>query len=97
VRILTKKRLKDFWLKHNDCEQSLKSWYAECKQAKWKTTNDIKRDYPNASFLKDNRVVSNIKGNSYRLTVKIHYKYQIVWIRFVGTHSEYNKINATTI
>ncbi len=97
VRIITKKRLKDFWLKHGDCEQALKSWYAECKRVQWKTTNDIKREYPSASFLMDNRVVFNIKGNNYRLIVKINYKYQIVWIRFIGTHSEYDKINATTI
>ena len=97
MRIITKKRLKDFWLKHSDCEQAMKSWYAECKRAQWKTTNDIKREYPSASFLQDNRVVFNIKGNNYRLIVKINYKYQIVWIRFVGTHSEYDKITATTI
>ncbi len=97
MRILTKKRLKDFWLKHSDCEQALKSWYAECKRSQWKTPNDIKREYPSASFLIDNRVVFNIKGNNYRLIVKINYKYQIAWIRFVGTHSEYDKINSTTI
>jgi mRNA interferase HigB len=59
--------------------------------------NDIKREYPGASFLEGNRVVFNIKGNNYRLIVKINYAYQMVWVRFVGTHAEYDKVNATKI
>jgi len=97
VRVLSKKRLRDFWIKHNDCEQQLKSWYEEALDAHWKTTNDIKHEYPSASFIEDNRVVFNIKGNKYRLIVKINYKYSIVWIRFIGTHAEYDRINAKTI
>ena len=97
MRVLSKKTLREFWIKHNDCEQSLKSWYEEAYDAHWHNTNDIKREYPSASFIEDNRVVFNIKGNRYRLIVKINYKYGIVWIRFVGTHSEYDKIDARTI
>jgi len=97
VRVLSKKALREFWLKHSDCEQQLKSWYEEASEAHWKTTNDIKREYPSASFLENNRVVFNIKGNKYRLIVRINYKYGIVWIRFVGTHATYDKIDATTI
>jgi mRNA interferase HigB len=63
----------------------------------WKTPQQIKIDYPSASFLADNRVVFNIKGNSYGLIVKINYDFGIVWIRFIGTHAEYDKINAITI
>jgi mRNA interferase HigB len=63
----------------------------------WKHPNDIKSEYPSASILADNRVVFNIKGNSYRLIVKINYSHQMVWIRFVGTHTEYDKIDATKI
>ncbi len=59
--------------------------------------NDIKMDYPSASILQDNRVVINIKGNTYRLVIKINYKFGIVWIRFVGAHGEYDKISAETI
>ena len=97
MRVIAKKTLRDFWGKHPDCEQQLKAWYQEAEDAKWKVPNDIKRDYPSASFLADNRVVFNIKGNHYRLIVKLNYSYGMVWIRFVGTHAEYDKIDATKI
>jgi mRNA interferase HigB len=97
VRVISKRILRDFWEKHADTEQQLKSWYNEAEQADWKSPIDIKKDYPSASILVDNRMVFNIKGNNYRLIVKINYKYGIVWIRFVGTHSEYDKVDATKI
>jgi len=97
VRIIAKKTLKEFWKKHSNCEQQLKSWYDETLDANWASTKDIKENYPSASFLNDNCVIFNIKGNSYRLIVKINYKYKIVCIRFVGTHAQYDKIDATSI
>ncbi len=89
--------MRDFWQSHADCEQQLKSWFREAIKAEWKNPNDIKEEYPSASILNNNRVVFNIKGNNYRLIVKISYEYEMVWIRFVGTHNEYDKINANTI
>jgi len=65
--------------------------------SEWHTPGDIKKDYPSASILKGNRVVFNIKGNDYRLIEKINYDYQMVWIRFIGNHSEYDKVNADRI
>jgi len=97
LRIIAKKILRDFWLKHPDCEQQLKSWYNEAEIATWKTPNEIKSDYPSASILENNRIVFNIKGNNYRLIIKLNYHYQMVWIRFIGTHAQYDKIDATTI
>ena len=97
MRVIAKRTLRDFWDKHKNCEQQLKSWYQEAEKANWNNPNDIKIDYPSASILANNRVVFNIKGNNYRLIVKINYDYQMVWIRFVGTHSEYDKINANEI
>jgi mRNA interferase HigB len=97
LRIIAKKILRDFWEVHPDSEQQLKAWYQETSKAEWKNHNQIKLEYPSASFLLDNRVVFNIKGNHYRLIVKINYYYQMIWIRFVGTHAEYDKINAKTI
>ncbi len=84
-------------MKHPDYEQQLKSWYQEAAQAKWKLPAVIKKQYPSASILDENRVVFNIKGNHYRIVVKINYEYQIIWIRFVGTHSQYDKIKADKI
>jgi mRNA interferase HigB len=97
LRVIAKKILRDFWENHSDCEQPLKSWFREAQKAEWKNPNDIKTVYPSSSILTENRVVFNIKGNNYRLIVKINYEYKMVWIRFIGTHGEYDKVNATTI
>ena len=97
MRVIAKKILRDFWAKYPDCGQQLKSWYKETSEAIWKGPNDIKIEYPSASILEDNRIVFNIKGNNYRLIVRINYYYQMVWIRFIGTHSQYDRIDATKI
>jgi mRNA interferase HigB len=97
LRVIAKKILREFCEKHSDCEQQLKSWYQETSKAEWQNSNEIKLYYPTASIIGDNRIVFNIKGNSYRLIIKINFDYQMVWIRFIGTHSEYDKINAKTI
>ncbi|MGY4539377.1 mRNA interferase HigB [Mucilaginibacter sp. UYNi724] len=97
MRVIAKKILRDFWAKHADCEQQLKAWFQEACNSEWSSPNDIKKEYPSASILADNRVVFNVKGNNYRLIVKINYGYQMAWIRFIGTHAEYDKIDATTI
>lgn len=97
MRVIAKKILRNFWAKHSDCEQHLKSWYKEAEDAFWKCPNQIKSEYPFASILEDNRIVFNIKGNKYRLIVRINYNYQMVWIRFIGTHAQYDKIDATKI
>ncbi len=97
MRVIAKKILRDFWAKHPDSEQQLKSWYKEAEDSTWKTPNQIKREYPFSSILEDNRIVFNIKGNKYRLIVRVNYNYQMVWIRFIGTHAQYDKIDATKI
>jgi len=89
--------LRDFWGKHNDSEQQLKVWFHVVKNSNWKSPNDIKVLYPSASILSDNRFVFNIKGNRYRLIVKINFEYQIIYIRYIGTHEEYDNIDASKI
>ncbi|MEO6902186.1 MAG: type II toxin-antitoxin system HigB family toxin [Bacteroidia bacterium] len=88
---------REFWVKHSDSEQQLTSWFREASENVWKSPRDIKNGYPSASFLEGNRIVFNIKGNKYRLIVKVNYDYKMVWIRFVGTHAQYDKIDATKI
>jgi len=97
MRIISRKALKDFWELHADSREPLQAWYADAKVADWKSPADIKNVYRSASILSNNRVVFNIKGNNYRLVVAINYTSGIVFIRFVGTHQEYDKIDATTI
>lgn len=97
MRVIAKKTLREFWTKHPDCEQQLKAWYQEAEKANWNSFNQLMKEYPSASILKDNRVVFNIKGNTYRLIVKFNLQYKICWIRFIGTHAEYDKIDANNI
>lgn len=96
-RIFSKSTLKEYWEKHVDSEQYLKTWFDTVMNADWRSPNHVKQTYANASILKDSRIVFNIKGNSYRLVAKFNFEKQWVFIRFIGTHDEYNKIDANTI
>lgn len=96
-RIFAKSTLRQFWDKHNDAEQYLKTWYDTAMSSIWKDPSDVKNTYANASILKSGRIVFNIKGNSYRLVCKINYEKQWLFIRFIGTHTEYDKIDANNI
>lgn len=96
-RIIAKKMLREFWEKHEEAEQYLKTWYDTAKHSKWKNPNDVKNTYANVSILKNSRAVFNIKGNEYRLVAKFNFEKSWVFIRFVGTHTEYDKIDANTI
>ncbi|MFA6959676.1 MAG: type II toxin-antitoxin system HigB family toxin [Opitutaceae bacterium] len=97
MRIISRKTLKDFWEKHANAEPALKAWFHETKHADWKSFADIKARHRSADSLPGNRVVFNIKGNTYRLIVRIHFNTRIVFIRFIGTHADYDKIDATKI
>lgn len=97
MRIIAIKTLKDFWASHPESEEALKAWYAVAKEADCKSANDIKSFYRNASILWAGRVVFNIAGNKFRLIVSINYPYRVIYIRFVGTHKQYDKIDAQTI
>ena len=97
MRVIAKKILHNFWKKNTDSEQQLKTWYKEASKADWKSPNDIKDEYAKASILKSGRVVFNIRGNKYRLIVDINYDRQWVFIRFIGTHKEYDKVDADKI
>lgn len=97
MRIIALKTLKDYWSKEPKSEEALKAWYKEAEAASWDGPADIKEQYRSASILKDSRVVFNICGNKFRLIVKINFKFKMVYIRFVGTHREYDNIDAEEI
>ena len=97
MRIITKGTLRDFWEKHLTYALPLQVWYKEIKEADWKTPNDIKAQHGNASILGNSRIVFNIKGNDFRLIATINNATGIVYIRFIGTHKEYDRIDAATI
>ena len=93
MKVLGQGILDDFCKNHTDIVSQLSAWIAEAKEAEWATPNDIKVRYVSASFLSDNRVVFNIKGNKYRLDTKVYYERQIIIVKRIGTHTEYNKWN----
>ena len=97
VRVISKKALKQFYEQHPDAKDPLSAWYYEAKHANWTSPAEVKEQFRNASIIGNNRVAFNIKGNDYRLIVKFHYNTQIIYIRFVGTHREYDGINAEEI
>jgi mRNA interferase HigB len=97
VRIIARSKLRSFWEKHSDSEQPLKAWFAEAKRASWKSPNEDKLHYSSASILQKQRVVFNISGNKYRLILMVTYGIQMAYIRFIGTHEEYDGINAEEI
>lgn len=97
MRVIAVSTLRAFWERHPDAEQPLKGWYEEATSAAWTQPADIKAQYRSASVLKNRRVVFNIKGNDYWLIVAIAYKLQIVYVKFVGTHKEYDTVDAKTV
>ena len=97
MRIISKKKLKEFFELFPDSKSALLAWHAEAKRSAWQNPAEIKKQYGNASVLKDSRIVFNICGNKYRLVVKINYPCSVVYVRFVGTHKEYNVIDAEVV
>ncbi len=97
MRIIAKATIRNFWLIYPKAEFPLLDWYNEVKQAIWKSPNDVKKIYGNASIVANNRVVFNIKGNDFRLVTEIDYEFELVFIIWIGTHKQYDKIDVKTI
>lgn len=97
MRVIAISTLKRFWTRHPVAEQPLKAWYDEARHATWTSPQDIKRRYASVSFVGNNRVVFNIKGNDYRLIVAVAYRFQAVYIKFVGTHAQYDRVDAASV
>lgn len=96
-RIFSKSTVRNFWIIHPETEQYLKTWYETTMNSDWKCPNDVKQTYAHASILKDSRIVFIIKGNAYRMVAKFNFEKQWIFIRFIGTHAEYEMIDANTI
>lgn len=97
MRVIALGTLRDFWEQHADSEVPLRAWYHEARHADWDSPAAVKAKYGSASFIGGNRVVFNIKGNSYRLVVKVNYPLRVVYIRFIGTHAAYDRIDAEEV
>ena len=97
MRIISEKPLREFWERHPDSEGPLVEWLRVARRESWRTLQDLREQFSRASFVGSNRVVFNIKGNRYRLVTSINYPYGIIYIRFVGAHSEYDRIDVETV
>ena len=97
LRTISRKTLREFWERHPDSEQPLRAWYLEVRQADWASPDQVRDRFSRASILPNNRVVFRIKGNAYRLVVAVFYAGRIVYICFVGTHAEYDRIDAEEV
>lgn len=97
MRIIAKSTLREYWEKHANCRKELENWYSIASRASWYSPKDVKSVYPKASVIGNKRVVFDISGGDFRLIVKFTYKMQIGYIRFIGTHSEYDRIDAENI
>ena len=97
MRIFSHSTLREFWQIHADAEEPLRAWHRSARNADWRTPADVRARYSDASIIASNRVVFNIKGNAYRLVVSINYPRRRIYIRFIGTHAEYDRINAAEV
>ena len=97
VRIVARRTLRQFWEKHRDAEQPLRAWYHDVAKADWKSPADVKRVYANASVVADDRIVFDIGGNKYRLIVAVNHRYRMCYVRFIGTHRAYDRVDVATV
>jgi mRNA interferase HigB len=97
MRVIAVGTLKRFWQRHPNAEQPLWAWHDEARHANWRTPQDIRKHYASASFVGKNRAVFNFKGNDYRLIVAVAWRFQAVYIKFIGTHAEYDRVDAASV
>ncbi len=97
MRIIAKRTLREFWERHPDAKEALDSWHEQTRREEWASPAEVRARYPRASIVGFDRVVFRIKGNRYRMVVRVFYPGRIVYIRFIGTHAEYNRINAEEV
>lgn len=97
MRVISKATLVEFWLAHPASKHALLTWFEDASRAEWRSPQDIKLRYASASFVASNRVVLNIKGNDYRLVVAVAYRFGAVYVKFLGTHKQYDAVNAASV
>lgn len=97
MRIVSRRALREFWEGHRDAEDALLAWYRRVRREEWASPAGVTASYPKASIVGNDRVVFNIKGNAYRLVVRVDYRHRVVYIRFVGTHTEYDRVDVREV
>lgn len=97
MHVISRKKLREFWEKHRDAEEWLKAWFKEAQAANWKSLDDIRKRYRSADWVRGNKVIFDVKGNRYRLIIKVKFEAQIIYIRFIGTHEEYDRVDVDSL
>lgn len=97
MNVVARKTLAAFWTRHPRAKGPLSAWYEMARAADWRSPQDVRNDFNTADFIGDNRVIFDIGGNNYRLVVRISYRFKQVLVKFVGTHSDYDRIDAATV
>ena len=97
MRVIAISTLKEFWTRYPDSEQALREWYVKTNRADWRSLEDMRNSFNSVDYIKNQRYVFDIKGNKYRLVAAVKFRPKLVYVRFIGTHSEYNLIDASTI
>lgn len=97
MRIISKKPLREFWERNADAANPLDNWHKAVRREEWDSPIDLLANHPNARIIGRDRAIFNIRGNRYRLVVGVNYQYKIVYVRFIGTHAEYNRIDAESV
>lgn len=97
MRIFNRSAVEHYGRQHAVAREALRAWYMDAAQAQWQSPDELKRQFPKASVIANNRVVFNIAGNAFRLIVSFNYKFQAGYIKFFGTHAEYDRIDAVTV
>ena len=97
MQVIARRVLREFWEEHPNAGQPLKAWFHEVAHASWSNTADLKRRFPSASVITRDRIVFNICGNNFRLIARINFVSQTLFIRFIGTHQEYDRVDPETV
>lgn len=97
MRVISRRRLRECWVVYPDVRKQLEGWYRIARAAKWTNAEDVKAVAPNVSVLRNDRFVFNIKGNKYRLVIRVKFRWSMVYVRWVGSHSDYDEIDANTV
>lgn len=97
MRVISKRALREFWARRPNTERALSNWHTTVSQAGWTTPSEIRESFPDASFVGGDRVVFNIRGNRLRLVAGISYRWRTVYIKWIGTHAEYDRIDVTRV
>ena len=97
MNVINRRTLATFYADHADAKEAVETWYGVCRKAAWSNFNEVRKAYPSADIVGDDRMVFNIKGNKYRLVARFSFRYKAIQVKWIGTHARYNEINVMEV